>query len=154
MVAKTLNELRYDNRKPPGSVWLHFREEEGKGFPYMADVSQVSTRQFQRRGSIFNRRGTAVDNEVAAAAQVMRKMSIDARTGSGSGTDNTAASGNVIGAGVSSQGRRMSVSSGAAMMEAAAALGSGGFAGAFHSPLCSGRKHIETETLKHLGCTQ
>ena len=111
--------VRSDMRKPVGAVTLLFKEEEGKGFPYLTEVSDANATRFKRRGSIFNRRGSTADSAVVAATHQARRMSIDARQGAGGGLAE-APGGAAELAEIKGEGKP--VTSGAALMEVAASM--------------------------------
>lgn len=103
-VAKYMNEYRF---KTDGPLNILFQEEvvdgKGKGFPYVIAIADHNTKLHQaqaqrgRRGSILGKIGGEksgeVDQEVIIAQRHARRMSVDARKMSttGSGADDAAA---------------------------------------------------------------
>ena len=94
-VAKYMNEYQFKN---DGPLHLLFREEvidgQGKGFPYVIEIADYNTKLYQaqagrgRRGSILGKqKGAEVDHEVVMAQRHARRMSIDARKMSTSGSN-------------------------------------------------------------------
>lgn len=93
-VAKYMNEYRIAQ---DGPLNLLFQEEvvdgQGKGFPYVIEVADHNTKLYQaqaqrgRRGSILGKKkGAEVDQEVVMAQRHARRMSVDARKMSTSGS--------------------------------------------------------------------